>query len=114
MQGFKGGIQYQFDTSTTDSDPGAGKFRYNNATVASVTLIYISTLDIYSNDNTVLLASLTSNPGYLVISADSNTNSTVNVFKVASETTATGYNKVSVTFEGGTTLPTASLPMAMS
>jgi len=42
LQGAASGLTYQFDTSTTTtSDPGAGKVRFNNATVASVTEIAI-------------------------------------------------------------------------
>lgn len=42
LQGAASGLTYQFDTSTTtSSDPGAGKVRFNNATLASVTEIAI-------------------------------------------------------------------------
>ncbi len=34
------GVPFLFSTTTTDSDPGAGKLRLNNATVASVTELY--------------------------------------------------------------------------
>ncbi len=36
--------KWLFDTSTTSADPGTGKFRFNNATPASVTLLYVSEL----------------------------------------------------------------------
>jgi hypothetical protein len=41
------GLNYNFDTSTTMADPGAGDFRLNHATVASVTAI---SLDATTND----------------------------------------------------------------
>lgn len=42
LQGAASGLTYQFDTSTTTtSDPGAGKIRFNNATLSSVTEIAI-------------------------------------------------------------------------
>lgn len=36
------GFLYQWDTGTTDADPGSGKLRVNNATLASATQLYIS------------------------------------------------------------------------
>lgn len=45
------GLGYEFSTSTTASDPGAGTIRLNNATLASVTAIYIDNVD--GNGNTV-------------------------------------------------------------
>jgi hypothetical protein len=39
------GLFYVFDDSTTDSDPGTGKFRFNNATIGSATAAYLDNLD---------------------------------------------------------------------
>jgi hypothetical protein len=39
------GLFYTFDTTTTDADPGAGKFRLNNATIGSATAAYLDNLD---------------------------------------------------------------------
>lgn len=50
-RGAPGGVLYTFSTSTTDSDPGAGKIRFNNATPASITAAYIDNAD--ANGNTV-------------------------------------------------------------
>ena len=36
---------FQYSTTTTDADPGAGKFRLNNATIASATIMYIDDLE---------------------------------------------------------------------
>lgn len=36
------GFQYGFDTDTTATDPGSGDVKFNNATLSSVTAIYIS------------------------------------------------------------------------
>ncbi len=38
-------ISYRFDPSTSDADPGVGEFRFNNATLASVTKIFLSETD---------------------------------------------------------------------
>ena len=47
VQGSFGGPSagYAFSTNTADSDPGAGKVKYNNATVANVTEVYINDAD---------------------------------------------------------------------
>ena len=42
---------YYYRTSTTASDPGAANLRLNNATLASVTAMYVDDLDAYSADN---------------------------------------------------------------
>jgi hypothetical protein len=36
------GMRWEFDTGTADADPGAGKWRYNNATQSAATFIYIN------------------------------------------------------------------------
>lgn len=36
------GFQYNYSSTTTSGDPGSGSFRFNNATMASVTQMYIS------------------------------------------------------------------------
>lgn len=36
------GFTYTYDSTTTASDPGSGKLRFNNATIASATALYIS------------------------------------------------------------------------
>ena len=37
-----GGLNYQFNTSTSNADPGSGKLAFNNGTLASATALYIS------------------------------------------------------------------------
>lgn len=44
-EGAPPGLKYAFDSETTDSDPGDGNLRLNNATLASATAIYIDNLD---------------------------------------------------------------------
>jgi hypothetical protein len=46
-QGVFGGnsLGYTFDSTITDGDPGSGKLRFNNATIGSVTAIFIDDLD---------------------------------------------------------------------
>lgn len=45
VPGIGAGLQMVYSSTTADADPGAGKFRLNNATVASATAIYIDNVD---------------------------------------------------------------------
>lgn len=50
------GLQYRFDTLTANTDPGAGFLRFNHATYASATALYISKTDAAGADNGGFLA----------------------------------------------------------
>lgn len=52
------GFSYAFDASTTSSDPGSGNVRLNNATLASVTEIYISETDGWGVDISGFLSTI--------------------------------------------------------
>ena len=43
--GSTGGIRQAYSTTTADADPGAGTFRFNNATPASATAAYLDNVD---------------------------------------------------------------------
>ena len=87
-QGDKGGLRYNFSSSVTDSDPGTGVYRYNNATIGSVTQIFMSK----SDQGAVSMAgyigawadSTDAVKGYLVIKSNLNGVATVNVWQVNS------------------------------
>jgi hypothetical protein len=51
-QGNFGGmsLRYSMDTNTTDSDPGVGDVKFNNADLTQVTKVWIDDKDMYSND----------------------------------------------------------------
>jgi hypothetical protein len=53
--GFEAGTRLTYSTTTTDSDPGTGIFRFNNATFASISQIFIDNADVNSNTITALL-----------------------------------------------------------
>ena len=103
-RGDTGGIKIEFDTDTADTNPGTGKFKYNNSTIGSVTYIYINNSDYYSNSITGWLASLddsvTNTRGFLQFTT---LTGNVNVFKVVSTVTAsTNYYKIPVEYVTGT------------
>ena len=57
--GDKGGIKYQFSTSTTNSDPGQGYLRFNHPSDPSaVSEIYIDNLDVFGNNLNSIIGSL--------------------------------------------------------
>jgi hypothetical protein len=53
--GFEAGTRLTYSTTTTDADPGTGAFRFNNATFASITQIFIDNADVSGNAITALL-----------------------------------------------------------
>lgn len=91
------GIPYNFDSSTTDADPGTGDFRLNHATPASATAIYIDDVDANGNDRRALIASYDDSPGtvkgYLTLQDASDEDSWI-VYSVGGYTSATGYGKL--------------------
>jgi hypothetical protein len=53
--GFEAGTRLTYSTTVTDSDPGAGTFRFNNATFASITQLFIDNTDVSGSTITALL-----------------------------------------------------------
>ena len=70
-QGNPGGHQYEFDTGTTGTGIGAGILRFNNATPASVTQVFVHETTDSAYDITALLSTLdgrtSANKGTLLI-----------------------------------------------
>ena len=95
---------FQYSTTTTDADPGAGKFRLNNATISSATEMYIDDLEFNGTDVSAWVQSWDdvsgndTNRGRIRISK-ANTLDTWMVFKVTGAITdASGYTKVSLVY----------------
>ncbi len=95
---------FQYSTTTTDADPGAGKFRLNNATISSATQMYIDDLEFNGTDVSAWVQSWDdvsgndTNRGRIRISK-ANTLDTWMVFKVTGAITdASGYTKVSLVY----------------
>lgn len=55
FDGFTPGRRYVFDDTVTDADPGAGKLRFDNATFASITKLYVDNSDDAGGDATAWL-----------------------------------------------------------
>jgi hypothetical protein len=95
---------FQYSTTTADADPGAGKFRLNNATIANATELYIDDLEFNGTNVEAWIQSWDdvtgndTNRGRIRISK-ANSLDTWMVFKVTGGiTNATGYSKVSLVY----------------
>lgn len=102
-----GSTNYNFDSSTTDADPGSGDLRLNNATPASATTIYFdnnnrSGVDISSWLNTFDDTGASGGRGYLHIMDAAAPTTVFRIYLVTgSVVDGTGYRKVSVTHVTG-------------
>jgi hypothetical protein len=99
--------QFTYSTTTTDSDPGSGKIRFNNTTLASATAAYIDDLEANGTDVSAWLLSFddvtgnATNRGRIRVSK-SNTLDTWHVWKITGASTdASGYVKLSLTYIDG-------------
>lgn len=110
VAGYSGTVLYRFSTTTTDSDPGPGIIRFNNAAIGSVTTFYVDNvdeagvtqttwLDSFDNTNvgpncgTILVRSLLDNTKFFL------------GFVNGAIVDGTGYRKVPVSFLSGGGIP---------
>lgn len=98
--------KFTFSTTTTDSDPGAGNLRFNNATIGSVTSLFFDNLDALGNSATAWLDTFddSTNSALRGTLTFVNVNSPLDViiFNVTGAVTdGTGYRKVVVTYVQG-------------
>jgi hypothetical protein len=93
-------LTYNFSTTTTDSDPGNGNLRLDNATQTAATTIYADLQDNLGVDWTAALdtidASTNSVKGYIWLALVSDLSKWI-LFSISARTTATGYRKFTVT-----------------
>lgn len=104
--GLRGGVEYTFSTTTTDADPGNGVIRYNNATIGSVTQLFIDNLDADGNDQTAWYGTwddaVNSTEGFLTLQSALSTGTVVNIFRVTGAVTnASTYFKIPVAYVSG-------------
>jgi hypothetical protein len=107
VTGDKGGVRYAFSTTVTDADPGNGVLRYNNATIASVTQIFIDNIDAAGVTQTGWYSTwddstTSSSRGLIYIAGNVAGSTVVNIFAVnGGVTAATGYYKIPVSYVSG-------------
>ncbi len=97
-------LSWNFSTTTTAADPGTGNVRFNNATPASVTEIYISSTTADSVDATTFLDSLGNTSIMYFQQSDDSTKKLIADVS-AEPTDNTGWFTVTVTVADSGTLP---------
>jgi hypothetical protein len=88
---------YEYDNTTAKADPGAGKIRGNNTTIASITEFYIDDIDNHGIDMSSVLDALGPSDHWLMKSATLAPTESA-LFTVDSVTDETGYYTIAVTF----------------
>ena len=96
-------VVYVFDTTTTNSDPGPGKLRFNNPTQNIATAIFADLLDQSGTDWTTIIDTLddsTSSPKGLVRVFERATPANWLVFSLSGIVSHTGYREFTVSVIG--------------
>jgi hypothetical protein len=106
-RGLRNGVAYTYTSLVTDQDPGNGNIHFNNATLSSVTFIYIDNLDSNGSSQTAWYDSFDDSTsvikGQLVIQTSASTTNNSIIFNITgSVVVAAGYYKIPVTYVSGT------------
>jgi len=99
--------QFTYSTTTTDSDPGSGYIRFNNATLSSATIAYVDDNEANGTDVSSWVQSFddvtgnATNRGRIRVTK-SNTLDVWHVWKISGAVTdASGYTKLALTYIDG-------------
>jgi hypothetical protein len=101
--GLDAGMLYTFDNGVTDADPGGGLLRFNNATPASATFLYINTNNQLGTGVSTWLDALgaSTNPSDKGVLLINHAGGTYAFLVTGAVTAGSGYRKVPVTAIGG-------------
>lgn len=106
-------LPYTFSTTTTDSDPGAGVLRLDNATQNAATTIRIDTTDSAGSDQTAVIATMDDSTstikGFIKLVQISDASKWL-LFSISALATPSGYRNITVSNVGGS----AASPFANS
>ena len=105
-QGNKAGVRFYFDGSSTVAGVGNnGSVRYNNATIGSVTNLYVNVNDVNGTNFTNWLNTFGSstNPvkGKIILTNNLNTSSIQDIFNISSVSNNTTYYTLTVSYISG-------------
>lgn len=99
------GIRQAYSTTTTDSDPGAGTFRLNNATPASATAAYLDNVDAGGATVSTIFDlfddSTTTTKGYIRFEKSGDPTQWAQFAVTGSVVDGTGYRKLTLTSGAG-------------
>lgn len=109
------GVLLTWSTGTTDSDPGAGYFKANNASLASATQIFVSKTGRGGSSLAAFLATLADSTNTVkgTLTLTDPASEAQAVFAVTGITDATGYVKVAVASPSGATAFTAGAALSL-
>jgi hypothetical protein len=116
--GNKGGVRYNFSTSTADSDPGQGVMRYNSGTIGSVSQIIIDNTDVNGISMTAWFdtwddSTTTATRGFIYIVGNDAGSTVTNIFQVTGAVSAqSGYYRIPVSHVSGS-LPADTTALAI-
>jgi len=103
--GHTSGIRQVYSTTTTDSDPGAGTFRLNNATPASATAAYLDNVDAGGATVSTIFDlfddSTTTTKGYVRFEKSGDPTKWAQFAVTGSVVDGTGYRKITLTSGAG-------------
>lgn len=102
---------WRFDTAVTAADPGARNFKFDNATLASVLNIYISSTSDNRGDLNTILSALAS--GQKIYVQQVNDADRAALFTVGTPVDNTGWWTIPVTVDASNTLPANNEPCAL-
>jgi hypothetical protein len=88
-------FKFEYDSATADADPGAGKFRLNNADLSAATEIYI---DDETKDGMDLSSCFMVKSGFLLIANISDSGNYLG-FKVTKASLESGYKKLTIALQ---------------
>jgi len=104
---------YRFDSATAAADPGSGDLRFDNATPASVTNLYIDDLDLVDTDQDWMLSNLA--VGDRITIREVNTGADYLIATIRSvPVDNTGWWTIPVTIDASGTIPTNNDCLAFS
>ncbi len=115
-QGVPAGYRYQFSTAIDLGDPTSGKVKFNNATPASISEVYISATDYVSNNLDAVIttwsASTSTVKGYLIAFDPAEPTKGV-VLSVSGASDNGAWHTLSVAFVACATLPSNNAVLAL-
>lgn len=94
--------EWRFDTDVTDTDPGAGDWKLNNADETLATFLYIDDLTISGRDASNIIQVL-GNGNYLVIQRTEDSSEALSFQVTGAPTDGTGYWKIPISHDSSDT-----------